>query len=118
MLPLALASEHGHIAHRVELYWALAYAVLVLSVATALLLLALIRQGAVARVTSLFYLVPPVTALMALALFGESLVPLQIMGMLVCGLRRRDCQQGMIPHANPMPGASRAHRTAMLVPLH
>ena len=54
-----------------------------LSLAAALLLLRLIRGGAVAKVTSLFYLVPPFTALMALALFGEALVPVQILGMAV-----------------------------------
>ena len=83
VLPLAIMTEHGHLAHRAEIYWSLAYAVLVLSVVTALLLLMLIRQGAVARVTSLFYLVPPFTALMALVVFGEGLVLVQIVGMVI-----------------------------------
>ncbi len=64
----------------------LAWAVVVVSVVTTLLLLRLLREGAVARVTSLFYLVPPVTALMALALFGEGLVPVQIAGMFVASV--------------------------------
>ena len=33
--------------------------------------------------TSLFYLVPPFTAVMALVLFGEALVPIQFLGMAV-----------------------------------
>ena len=85
-LPLALATEHGRIDHAIPLYIALAWGVLGLSVAAALLLLGLIRHGAVARVTSLFYLVPPITALMALVLFGEGLVPIQIVGMVVAAV--------------------------------
>ena len=61
----------------------LGWAVVVVSVTTTLLLLRLLREGAVARVTALFYLVPPVTALMTLALFGDGLLPVQIGGMLV-----------------------------------
>ena len=57
-----------------------------LSVAANLLLLRLIRAGAIARVTSLFYLVPPITAVMALVLFGEALVPIQIAGMAVAAI--------------------------------
>ena len=56
---------------------------LVLSVTATLLLLRLINGGAVARVTSLFYLVPPFTAVIALVLFGESLVPAQMVGMAI-----------------------------------
>ena len=64
-----------------DLWIGLGWAVIGLSVVTGLLLLHLIKQGAVARVTALFYLTPPVTALMALVLFGESLVLIQIVGM-------------------------------------
>jgi drug/metabolite transporter (DMT)-like permease len=35
-------------------------------------------------VVSLFYLTPPVTALMAWSLFGERLAPLALVGMAVC----------------------------------
>ena len=45
------------------------------------LLLFLIRRGAVAGVAALLYLVPPVSALMAYLLFGETLSPVQIAGM-------------------------------------
>jgi drug/metabolite transporter (DMT)-like permease len=82
-VPLALVTEHQRIANNRDVWLGLGWGVVMLSVVTALLLLTLIRQGAVAKVTSLFYLVPPVTALMALALFGEGLVPLQILGMAV-----------------------------------
>ena len=85
-LPLAAATEHGTIGNHRDVWLGLAWAVVALSVITTLLLLSLIQRGAVARVTSLFYLVPPVTALMALVLLGERLVPLQIVGMGVAAL--------------------------------
>lgn len=86
VLPVALATERDPFVLAPDLFIGLAWSVLVLSVATALLLLRLIRGGAVARVTALFYLVPPFTALMALALFGEGLVPIQLVGMVVAAL--------------------------------
>ncbi|TXN24593.1 DMT family transporter [Methylobacterium sp. WL9] len=53
------------------------------SVAGILLLMALIRRGAVAGVASLFFLVPPVSAVMAFVMFDEALSPMQIAGMAV-----------------------------------
>ena len=44
----------------------------------------LIRHGDVSRVSGLIYLVPAVAALTAYVVFGETLVPLQILGMAVC----------------------------------
>jgi drug/metabolite transporter (DMT)-like permease len=44
----------------------------------------LIRRAAATRVTSLFYLTPPVTALMAWLMFGERLGALALIGMGVC----------------------------------
>jgi len=65
--------------------FALAWSVLVLSVGAISLLYWLLRHGAAADVARLFYLVPPVTALMAFALFGERLDALAITGMvLIC----------------------------------
>ncbi|MET3662772.1 DMT family transporter [Aquamicrobium ahrensii] len=64
-----------------ELVFAMAWLVLVLSVGAIFLLMILIRDGEMSKVGSLFYLVPAVTALMAWALFGESLTPVQIAGM-------------------------------------
>jgi drug/metabolite transporter (DMT)-like permease len=61
--------------------FALLWLCLVLSVGATILLLFLLRRGAASRVASLFYLVPPVTALMAFFLFGESLGALAILGM-------------------------------------
>ena len=48
------------------------------------LLYFLIRRAAATRVVSLFYLTPPLTALMAWALFDERLAPLMLLGMAIC----------------------------------
>jgi drug/metabolite transporter (DMT)-like permease len=44
------------------------------------LLLAMIRAGEVSRVSSLFYLVPPMTAVIAWLMLGESMPPLGWLG--------------------------------------
>jgi drug/metabolite transporter (DMT)-like permease len=66
-----------------ELVLAMVWSVLVLSIGAIFLLMRLIRDGDMAKVGSLFYLVPPVTALMAWPLFGETLSWLQIAGMAI-----------------------------------
>jgi len=48
------------------------------------LLYFMIRRAAATRVTSLFYLTPPVTALMAWLFFDERLARLALVGMAVC----------------------------------
>lgn len=80
-LPLALAFETMTVDWRLEFALAMAWLVLVLSIGAIGLLLVLIRASAVSRVTSLFYLVPAVTAVMAWAYFGEQLAMLQLVGM-------------------------------------
>ncbi|QRE76333.1 DMT family transporter [Methylobacterium aquaticum] len=82
-LPLALLTERGEFDVSVPLLLGLAWAVLGLSVGGILILLGLIRRGAVAGVAALFYLVPPVSAAMAFGLFGETLAPVQLLGMVV-----------------------------------
>jgi drug/metabolite transporter (DMT)-like permease len=71
MIPLALIFEQQQINWNPELFFALGWLVLVLSLGAILLLMTLIRMNSAARVTSLFYLVPPATALEAWLLFGE-----------------------------------------------
>ena len=61
----------------------LAWLVCILSIAAILLLMALIKRGEASRVASLFYLVPPVTALEAWWLFGERLPPIALLGMAI-----------------------------------
>ena len=55
-----------------------------LSLGAIWLLYFLIQHQAAARVVSLFYLTPPITALMAWLMFGEELSPLALAGMAVC----------------------------------
>ncbi|WP_142850773.1 DMT family transporter [Telmatospirillum sp. J64-1] len=66
-----------------EFIFALGWLVIVLSVGAITLLYRLIRSGSASKVASLFYLVPPVTAVMAWALFGEALTGLALAGMAV-----------------------------------
>ncbi|WP_163559891.1 DMT family transporter [Halomonas sp. NO4] len=61
----------------------LLWLVLVLSISAILLLMALIKRGEASRVASLFYLVPPVTALEAWWLFDERLPLVGLAGMAV-----------------------------------
>lgn len=72
LAPIALAFESMQVHWSGEFIFALAWLVLVLSLGAIFLLLYLIRQGAATRVASLFYLVPPTTALIAWPLFGET----------------------------------------------
>ncbi len=81
MALLAPALETMNIRWTGEFVFALAWLVLVLSLGAITLLYLLIRRGAAARVTSMFYLVPPVTALMASGMFGEELTAIGLAGM-------------------------------------
>lgn len=81
--PMSLFFEHGQFAVTGELVFAMAWLVAVLSIGAIFLLMRLIRDGAVSKVASLFYLVPAVTALMAWLLFDEVLTGTQICGMVV-----------------------------------
>ncbi len=64
-----------------EFVFALGWLVLVLSVGAISLLNWLIRHGSAVNIASLFYLVPPCTALIAWAMFGETLTGLAFVGM-------------------------------------
>lgn len=79
--PVALTTEQGVFDQSLPLWAGLLWSVLGLSVGAISLLLVLIRRGAVAGVAALFYLVPPVAAVMAFALFNERLAPVQLAGM-------------------------------------
>jgi len=86
LLPLALAFETMRVDWTVEFIGALAWLVLVLSIGAISLLYILIRTGAATRVASFFYLVPPVTALMAYFIFGETLSFLAMAGMALAAI--------------------------------
>jgi drug/metabolite transporter (DMT)-like permease len=80
----ALVSEQFRITWTGEVVFAMAWLVLVLSIGAITLLYLMIRHGEVSRIAGLFYLVPAVTAAIAWVLFGETLSPVQILGMAVC----------------------------------
>ena len=75
--------ETGSIRWTGEFVFGLAWLVFVLSLGAISLLYMLIKRGAASHVTSLFYLVPPVTAVIGFVLFGEALSPLALLGMAV-----------------------------------
>jgi drug/metabolite transporter (DMT)-like permease len=88
LLPFAVFYEHlGPSLDTVQ--WtprfvgALLWSILALSIGAIFLLFALIRKSAATRVTSLLYLTPPTTALMAWLMFGEVFNLLGIAGMAV-----------------------------------
>ncbi|MDW6026120.1 DMT family transporter [Mesorhizobium sp. BAC0120] len=77
----SLAVETRQVTINGELLFAMAWLVLVLSIGAIFLLMYMIREGEMSKVASLFYLVPAVTAVIAWALFGESLSLVQVAGM-------------------------------------
>ena len=86
LLPVAVAGETMVVHWTWQFVLALVWLVLVLSLGAISLLMLLIRGGEASKVASLFYLVPPVTAALAWALFGESLSPLGLAGMALAAL--------------------------------
>ncbi|MBB6591137.1 DMT family transporter [Ralstonia solanacearum] len=87
-LPFMFAFETREVQWTGPMIGALAWSVLALSIGAISLLFMLIRQGAATKVTSLLYLTPPTTAVMAWALFGERFPPLAALGMVIaaCGV--------------------------------
>ncbi|HTT14090.1 MAG TPA: DMT family transporter [Burkholderiaceae bacterium] len=84
-LPLA-ALEHESIQVQPELVVAMAWSVLALTLGGSSLLYLLIQRGAATQVTSLLYLVPPCTAVMAWLLFGEELGAMVIAGLVLTAI--------------------------------
>ena len=68
---IAIATQETSIDWNLRFTAAFVWLLLVLSVGAILLLLWLLNSGSAAKVSSLFYLVPPATALEAFFLFGE-----------------------------------------------
>ncbi len=81
MLAMSLIFETQTVVWSGEFVFALAWLCLVLSVGAITLLYRMIRAGAAAKVASFFYLVPPMTSLIAYFLFGETQSVLALMGM-------------------------------------
>lgn len=81
LAPFAYWLESRVIVWSGEFLFALGWLVLVLSLGAISLLYLMLRRGEAARVTSLFYLTPPVTAILAWLAFGETLGSTAMTGM-------------------------------------
>ncbi|MEO7108103.1 MAG: DMT family transporter [Rhodoferax sp.] len=79
----AMATETMAVQWTPSFVFALGWLVLVLSLGAVTLLNVLIRSGSAVNVASLFYLVPPTTALIAWAVFGETFTGLALLGMVL-----------------------------------
>ena len=80
-LPAAWVTETMAVRWDVTFVGVMAYLVIGNSLLAMTLLLAMIRAGQVSRVSALFYLVPPLSALIAWPLLGEAMPPLAWGGM-------------------------------------
>jgi drug/metabolite transporter (DMT)-like permease len=83
LLAAAAATETMTIQWTAEFVGALAWLVGPLSLGAVLLLFLLLRRGSASGVSSLFFLVPPATAVEAYLLFGEELPLLSLAGVVV-----------------------------------
>ena len=88
LLPLAVVFEDftpamSNIHWNIHFAGALLWSILALSIGAIFLLFRLISRNDATRVTSLLYLTPPTTAVMAWLMFGESLGPAGLAGMAV-----------------------------------
>ena len=81
-LPLALIEAEPVVWHA-EMIGAMAWSVLALTLGGSSLLYLLIQRGAATEVTSLMYLVPPCTAVLAWLLFGEAFTWSMALGLLL-----------------------------------
>ena len=83
---LSLFSNQRNIEWNVQSTLAMAWAVIVTSIIAVVALLWMLQRGSAAKVSSLLYLVPPVTAIQAWALFGEKLNAQAIIGIAMTAL--------------------------------
>ena len=80
VLVLTLTFETQQVEYSLELFLSMAWLILALSVLAILLLLYMIREGEVAKVTSYFYLVPPAAVLQTWLIFDESMGLMAVAG--------------------------------------
>lgn len=82
-LPFAIGMENFHFDITANFIWSMLWAVGAISIGAVVLLLMLINRGQVSRAASLIYLVPPLAAVEAAFLFGESLTLPMIIGTII-----------------------------------
>lgn len=88
LLPFALAFENlstglDNVQWTANFIGALLWSIFALSIGAIFLLFALIRKSAATQVTSLLYLTPPTTAVMAWVMFGEAFSIVGMLGMVL-----------------------------------
>jgi drug/metabolite transporter (DMT)-like permease len=88
LLPFAIAFENldaglTNVQWTANFIGALLWSILALSIGAIFLLFALIRKSAATQVTSLLYLTPPTTAVMAWVMFGEAFSIVGMLGMVL-----------------------------------
>jgi drug/metabolite transporter (DMT)-like permease len=79
----AVVFEHGQVSWHPAMIAVYAWSVLALSIGATMGLLFLIRRGQASRASSLIYLVPPTSALMAYVAFGETVGAVQLAGFAI-----------------------------------
>jgi drug/metabolite transporter (DMT)-like permease len=84
-LPFAILETEA-IVWNASFVGAMAWAVLALTLGGSSLMFMLIQRGAATTVTSLLYLVPPTTALMAWVLFGEAITAVTVLGIVLTAI--------------------------------
>ena len=82
-LPIAVYGEGFAVHWSPQLVLTLVWLAIALSIGALMLLWALVKRGAAAKVSSLFYLTPPTTAVMAWLLFDERFGAVALAGMAV-----------------------------------
>lgn len=85
-LPAAILLEDMTVKWSAELVLSLGYLVVANSLVAMTLLFAMLRRGEAARVSSMFFLVPPIASAMAWAILGEAMPPAAWLGMALAGL--------------------------------
>lgn len=81
-----LLFEEWRIEVNLQFWLALAWIVLALSIGSIFLLFYLLKNDSASSVSSLYYLVPPLTAIQAFLLFGERITQIGILGMVLAGI--------------------------------
>jgi drug/metabolite transporter (DMT)-like permease len=82
-LPFVFGLETREIDWHPQMIGALLWSIVALSIGAISLLFIMIREGAATKVTSLLYLTPPTTAVMAYFLFDEPMTSLTIAGIVI-----------------------------------
>ena len=85
---LAITNEHWRFHSTARVWFSLAWAVIVLSIAAVLIMMVLLSKHAAARVSSLFFLTPALSTIEGAVLFRERLGALAVLGLIIalCGV--------------------------------